>query len=222
MEAVRHAPRRDLPGPHQQPRSHPPGVPQQRRIGGIVDVGFHHGGVGADDVGSDHFLRNSIFAKQFVDLPPGGGPDGEEALVEEGEVHHGPLPQPEEVLEERLAADADDDLAEGQPFEVLHHQGPQNVFGGVVALAAPGTALGELGEVLVDDREDLGIVVEDLTDGPVSVTILAYDLWQSFVAGLETQHGFHLLTHPCSPMWSLNNHEDKDASFLYKPVLAGN
>ena len=23
-------------------------------------------------------------------------------------------------------------------------------------------------------------------------------------------------------MWSLNNHEDKDASFLYKPVLAGN
>ena len=56
-----------------------------------MDVGFHHGRVGADDVGGDDFLRNSILAKQFVDLPPGFRADGEEALVEKAEVHHGLL-----------------------------------------------------------------------------------------------------------------------------------
>ena len=65
-------------------------------------------------------------------------------------------------------------------------------------------------------REDLGIGVEDLTDGPISGTIVSDDPGQSFIAGLETQHGFRFPTHPCSPSWSLNNHEDKDASFLCK------
>ena len=56
---------------------------------------------------------------------------------------------------------------------------------------------------LMDRRKDLGIVVEDLTDGPVSGTIVANDLGQPVIAGLETQHGFPLPTHPCSPSWSL-------------------
>ena len=149
---------------------------------------------------------------------PGLRPDGEEALVQEGEVHHGPLPHPQEVLEERIAADADDRLAEGQPFEVLHDQSPQDVLRGVVALAALGVAFGKLQEVLVDGREDLGIVVEDLTDGPVSGTIVPYDLGQPVVAGLETQHGFHSSDASLfSYVVVLNNHEDKDASFLFKP-----
>lgn len=69
----------------------------------------------------------------------------------------------------------------------------------------------------MDRREYLGVVVQYLTDRPISGTIVTYDLWQSVVTGLETQHGFLLSTHPCYPMWSLNNHEDKDASLLYKP-----
>jgi hypothetical protein len=72
----------------------------------------------------------------------------------------------------------------------------------------------------VDQRKDSWIVVKDLTDGTVSVTIVAYDLWQAIVIGLETQHGFLLSAHPCSPLWSLNNHEDKDASFFIKPDRA--
>ena len=147
-------------------------------------------------------FRNPVPAKQFVDPPPRLGPDDEEALVQEAEVHHGPLPHPQEILEQGIAADADDGLAERQAFEVLHHQRPQDVLRGVVALAALGTALRELGQILVHRRKDLGIAIEDLTDRPVSVTILSYDLWQSLVAGLKTQYGFHLPTHPCSP-WRL-------------------
>ena len=66
-------------------------------------------------------------------------------------------------------------------------------------------------------RQNLGIVVQHLTDRPISGTIVTDDLGQPVIPGLKTQHGFLLSTHPCSPMWSLNNHEDKDASFLYKP-----
>ena len=69
----------------------------------------------------------------------------------------------------------------------------------------------------MDRRKDLGIVVEDLTDCAVSVTIAAYDLGQPIVIGLKAQHGFLLSTHPCSPLWSFgDNHEDKDASFFIK------
>ena len=167
-----------------------------------MDVGFHHRRVGADDIGAEHFLRNSIPAKQFVDPPPRCGADGEEAPVEKGEVHHRPLPHPREVLEKRVAADADDRLAEGQPFEVLDEQGPQNVLGGVIALTARGVALGKCQEVLVHGRKDFGIVVEHLTDGPVSGTIVTDDFGQPVIAGLKTQHGFHFSTHPYSPMWS--------------------
>jgi uncharacterized protein YuzE len=164
----------------------------------------------------DRILRNSIPAKQFVDSFPGFRLDGQEALVQEGEVHDGPLPHPQEVLEERVAADANDRLTEGQPFKVLHDQGPQDILRSVVALASLGVAFGELLEILMDRRKNLGIVVEDLTDCAVSVTIVAYDLGQPVVIGLETQHGFLLSTHPCSPSWSTNKHEDKDASLFFK------
>ena len=100
-----------------------------------MDVGLHDGRVGANDLRADLPLGNSMAAKQFVDLPPCLGADGQEALVQEAEVHDGPLPHPEEVLEERIAADADDGLAEGESFEVLDDQGPQDVLRGVVALA---------------------------------------------------------------------------------------
>ena len=165
-----------------------------------MDVGLHHGRIGADDVGVDHVLRNSILAKQFVDLPPGFRPDDEEALVQEGEVHYGPFPHPQEVLEERFAADADDCLAEGQPFEVLHDQGPQDILRGIVSLAALGVALGEFLEVLMHGRKDLVIVGEHLTDRPISGTIVTDDLGQPVIAGLKAQHGFLLSTHPCSPL----------------------
>ena len=216
MQPVWTAARHEFHRPLQQPRRHPPGVPQQRRIGGVMDVGFHDSRIGADDVRADHFLRNPILAKQFVDPFPGFRLDGQEALVEERVVHHRSFPHPRELLEEQIAADADDRIAEGQTFEVLDDQRAENVFGGVVALASLGVAFGEFQKVRVDQRENLGIVVEDLTDGAVSVTIVAYDLGQAIVIGLETQHGFLLSTHPCSPSWSLNNHEDKDASFFIK------
>jgi hypothetical protein len=47
-------------------------------------------------------------------------------------------------------------------------------------------------------------------------TIVAYDLEQPIVIGRETQHGFLLSTRPCSPSWSVNNHENKNASFFIK------
>jgi hypothetical protein len=101
---------------------------------------------------------------------------------------------------------------------VLDDERPQNVLRGVVALSPLGIAFGELSEILVDHQKNLGIVVEDLTDCAVSVTIAAYDLGQPIVIGLKTQHGFLLSTHPRSPSWSLcSNHEDKDASFFINP-----
>ena len=62
-------------------------------------------------------------------------------------------------------------------------------------------------------RKDFGIVVEDLTDGPVSGTIVTDDLGQPVVAGLETQHGFHSSDASLFP-YVVCNHEDKDASFF--------
>ena len=202
MKAVRAASRENLPSLRQQPRCHPPRVPQKRGIGGIVNVGFHHRCVGADDVGADHFFRNSILAKQFVDPSPRLGPDDEKALVQKRVVHYGPLSHSQEVLEERITADANDRLAERQPFEVLYDQGPQDVLRGVVALPPVCVSLGKLQQIFVDGRKDLGIVVEDLTDRPVSGTIVPYDLGQPVIAALKAQHGFHFPTHPCSPMWS--------------------
>jgi len=160
-------------------------------------------------------------AQPFVHPFPGRRLDRQEALVEEAEVHDGPLSHAEEVLEERLAADADHRLAEGKPFTMLDDQSPQDVLGGVIPLPPLGAALGQLLEVLVDGREDLGILVEDLTDRPILVTILSYDLGQPVIAGLETQHGFLLPTHPCSPWGSLEQRQhpkNKDASFLCNPV----
>ena len=184
-----------------------------------MDVGFHDGRIGADDVGADRLLRNSIPAQQFVDVLPGFRLDGEEALVQEAEVHHRPLPHAQEVLEERLAADADDGVTKGQPFAVLDDQGSQDVLRGVVCPASRGVSLGKFQQVLVYGGKNLAIGVEHLTDGPVSGTIVTNDSWQSLVTGFKTQHGFHFLTHPCSP-WRLGKrscHKDKDASFLYKP-----
>jgi len=86
------------------------------------------------------------------------------------------------------------------PLEVLDDERPQYVFRGVVALSPLGIACGELLQIPVDCRKDLGIVVQDLTDRAVSVTIVAYDLGQPIVIGLKAQHGFLLSTHPCSPM----------------------
>ena len=216
MEPVRTAARDDLHRLLQQPGGYPPGVPQQRCISGVVDVGFHDGGVGADDVGVDHVFRNSVLAKQFVDVFPGFRLDSQEAFVEEGVVHHRSFPHPGEILEKRIAADADDGFAEGQPFEVLDDQRSEDVFRGVVTFAALGVAFGELQEIPVDCRKDFGIVIEDLTDDAVSFTIVANDLGQPVVIGLELQHGFVLSTHPCSPSWLLKHHEDKDASFFIK------
>jgi hypothetical protein len=93
-----------------------------------VDIGFHDSGVRANDVRTDRLLRNPIPAKQFVDLLPSLRLDDQEALVQEGEVHHGSLPHPQEVLQERFAADADDGVAEGKSFEVLYDQCPQDVL----------------------------------------------------------------------------------------------
>jgi hypothetical protein len=52
----------------------------------------------------------------------------------------------------------------------------------------------------VHGGKDFGVVVEDLTDGPVSGTIVTDDPGQPVIAGLKTQHGFHFPTHPCSPL----------------------
>ena len=108
METVQAACRGDLSCPFQQPRRDPPGVPKKRSIRGIVDVGFHDGRVGADDAGADRLLRNSIPAQQLVDVLPGLRLDGEEALVQKAEVHHGLLPHAQEVLEERFASCSND------------------------------------------------------------------------------------------------------------------
>ena len=142
----------------QQPGDNAPGVPQERRIGGVVDVGFHGGRVGADDVRMDRSLRNSILTKQFVHALPSFRFDDEKALVEERVVHDGSFSHPGEILEERIAADVDDRVAEGHAFDVLDNQRPEDVFGGVIALAAFGAAFGECQEIGVDCGEDLGIV----------------------------------------------------------------
>src|SRR3989304_2419472 len=222
VETVRHAFSQKVPRPLQQPCRHPPCVPQQRRAGRVMDVRLHHRRVRAGHLWVHRSLRNSILAKMFVDPLPSFRFDGEEALVQEGEVHDGPLPHPQKILQEPVAANADDRIAEGQPLDVLADQRPEDVLRGEVAIAAPGVACGELQDIPVDCRKDLGIIVEHLTDGTVSFTVVAYDLGQPIVIGLETQHGFLLSTHPCSP-WRLSKrccHQDKDASFLYKPGCA--
>ena len=52
----------------------------------------------------------------------------------------------------------------------------------------------------MNGRRISGLSSRDLTDRPVSGTIVPYDLGQPVIAGFETQHGFHLPTHPCSPL----------------------
>ena len=125
-----------------------------------MDVGFHDGRVGANDVRADRLLRNSVPAKQFVDPLPGRRPDGEKALVQEAEVHHGLLSHPQEVLEERFVADADDGIAEGKSFEVLYDQRPQDVLRGVVPLPPGGIAFGKLLQILMNNRKDFAVGVE--------------------------------------------------------------
>ena len=75
-------------------------------------------------------------------------------------------------MQEPVAADAYDRLAEGQPFEVLEDEGPQDVLRGEVAFPPLAAALREVLEVFVDRIQNLRILVEHLTDRPVSGTIV--------------------------------------------------
>jgi hypothetical protein len=92
-------------------------------------------------------------------------------------------------------------------------------FGGVIGIAAVGIAVGKFWEISVNERQDLGIGVDDLTHRAESVAIVTDDLRQSIVVRFKTQHGFHLSLYLCSP-WSLNNYEDRDASFIIKSNYA--
>ena len=59
---------------------------------------------------------------------------------------------------EGFAADADDGVAEGKSFEVLHDQCPQDVLRSVVSLAPGGIPFRKLQEVLVDSERISGLL----------------------------------------------------------------
>ena len=61
----------------------------------------------------------------------------------------------------------------------------------------------DVSSILVNQIENLGILVEHLTDRPISGMIVTYDLGQSVVIGFKSKHGLLFSTHLCPPWrWS--------------------
>ena len=205
VEAVWAGSRRNLSPATQNPRRHAPRVPQQRRVGRPMDVRFHRRGVGADRGSVDDPRLHRRLSQGRVDRFPRGRTDGLEASVEEAVVHHGPLPRPQEILEELALRDPHLGLPQREALDRVDHQRPQDGFRREIRIPPVAAARREPRQVLMCQFQDLGVLVQDPADALVLLPILAYRFGQVIVVPGKRQHGFSYPTHPCPPLAWLND-----------------
>ena len=131
---VSHHRRVDLPDPLDIAGQRSVGVPAQRGIGRPVDVGLHGGGVDSELVTLDPALPSRRPGQQVVHLLPGLRPDAVPQLAVGGEVDHRAVVDAHELPQEVAVVDADDDLAQGRPFDDLTQHHPQDGVRGELEL----------------------------------------------------------------------------------------
>jgi len=118
-----------VPSALDQAREHSIGIPQEGRIGRIMDVGLDGRGVEPDFLAADQILLGRMPAQKLVHRLPRGGQDRVLQLVERREVHHGPVINADKAPQEIAVVDPDDDLPQRCSFDDLAQEDPENLIG---------------------------------------------------------------------------------------------
>ena len=158
-----------LAGSLDQASQHAVGVPEQRGVGGPVDVRLHSRGVETQPVARNLVLADGMTGERAMDLLPGRRTQSVLELVECGEVHHGFAPEADELAQGRTVIHPNHRLAQRQSFQGLHDEQAEHVLCSEPDTRGSRSVRDDqsAAEIAVGEVDDLGVPIEDLGDGLV-------------------------------------------------------
>ena len=190
-------------------------VPQKTGIGGVMDVAFGDGGVSTNMLNVDVAFLLHLKAEELVAGFPGLGLDGMKGLAKEGMVDGLLFEEPTKVLKEHGIGDANGGFTVVPTFGLHEKEGTDEVFGGEIGFTFFDGRLGEFGEIVVKELEDVGHGQEKLVDPVVPIVIFVYNFGRLVVFGLpeNRKNGVCYFTHRYLLGLSVTNNHDTNAFF---------
>ena len=196
---------KSLSGILDQAIKHSPGVPQQRRICGKMDVRFHYSGVDTKSRRLNATFAKGVLCEKLVNLFQCFGLDHFESLLYRRVVHDGAASKPHKVLQEKALGNSHHGFSIRSSLEIVNDEGAEEILRGVGRLSSSSAAFTEFFEVSVYEIENLGVVVKNLTDSVEFFFVLFYDLGVGASGPAKITLSIVFIMHSLSPFGFLNN-----------------
>src|SRR3990167_4557365 len=147
-----------------QPRDDADRIPEQRVVRGPMDVRLHHGGVDAELGAVLEAERDRGLDHGVVEGAHRGGREAGEGAVERVVPGHRLAVEGREAAQRVAVGDALAQFTEIPGLHPLEHEGPEDL-GGAQAVAPRSGALEPADQIVVDERHELRVLVEEVGEG---------------------------------------------------------